>query len=198
MSKKYTRGIDNYDFLNKLNNSRILQKVRTDPDLFLGIRNNYVNIYYLGASLAKISYIRNDFHFSIANKYLPSYAPNQKLVYDTSYTEAKLIDDIDKIKGKIYDFQYQIQNGKNEKYEKIVQQKLIQRNNQNQDSKWFCVDMEYNMQRKNKNQPNFGRFDIVAFTKTKPHRIALIELKYRCNAYGGNYDQLKIATNNIR
>jgi len=195
MSKKYTRGIDNKGFFNNLGNSSILKTVKNDPDLFLGIRNNYVNIYYEGASLAKISYINNNFRFSIAQKYLPNPKPNTKSCYIISYTEMAFIKDIVVIKNKIHDFQYKINN---QKCEKLAQQKLILDNNKNRNSNWFCVDMEYNMQRKSSSQQNFGRFDIVAISKTKPHRIALIELKYGCGAYNGNYEQLRLALSDIK
>lgn len=188
MSKNLTRGIDNKNgFLDKLKDSSILVEVRKDPDLLLCIRNNYVNIYYKGASLAKIEYVYKKLRFSIANKYLD---PKKSSGYDNSYSEKCLIESINKIKEGIRKFQ---ENGK--KFEKMAQQELILKNN-NQKSNWFCVDMEYVMQRSNKYEPNFGRFDIVAISKEKPHRIALIELKYGCKSYGGDYKQLKDAQNN--
>lgn len=175
--------------------SEILKIVRADPSLFLGIRNNYVNIYYLGASLTKISNKKNGLRFSTSVKYLP-YCTRGLKNYDISYTEEKLIDNIREIKRNIYNYQYQGSTRKNVKREKIAQQKLMQKNNLNPASKWFCVDMEYGLQRKHNKEPNFGRFDIVAISKTKPHRIALIELKYGSEAYSGDYKQLKIAMSN--
>ncbi len=74
--------------------------------------------------------------------------------------------------------------------EKKAQSKLFILNNQNEDSKWYCIDVEYVKQFKNIQQRTKAgfqaRFDFIAVSKEAPHRIALIELKYGRKAIGGN------------
>ena len=73
--------------------------------------------------------------------------------------------------------------------EKKAQSKLFVLNNQNRDSNWFCIDVEYIKQFKNMQQKqefNFNdRFDFIAVSKKAPNRIALIELKYSRGSIGG-------------
>jgi len=75
--------------------------------------------------------------------------------------------------------------------EKDVQQKLMLCNNLCADSKWYCVDMEYNSPRQKEKDPAFGRFDVIAVSKEAidgRNKIALIELKIGSAAYSGlNY-----------
>jgi len=61
----------------------------------------------------------------------------------------------------------------------------------NRNSNWFCIDVEYVkafQNKKEKDKADFnGRFDIIAISKKKPHKIALIELKkYGNRTIGGN------------
>ena len=67
-------------------------------------------------------------------------------------------------------------------------------NNNNKDSRWYCFDVEWvkafeNQQQKNEAKFN-GRFDIMAISKKKPQKVALIELKYGlpCNIRAGAAD----------
>lgn len=54
----------------------------------------------------------------------------------------------------------------------------------------FAIDVEYEMSQTDSRQLKFGRFDIVAVSKEKQkngkYGVALIELKYGDDAYGGN------------
>jgi hypothetical protein len=73
--------------------------------------------------------------------------------------------------------------------EKKALSKLVISNNRNQDSNWFCIDVEYVKPFDNqaeKDKAGFsGRFDIIALSKEQPHRVALIKLKYGSGAIGG-------------
>jgi len=63
------------DFLNNLKNSNgllylILERVKQDHTLMLAIRNGYINIYYRGGSLLKITEQNKDsFQFSFDKQY---------------------------------------------------------------------------------------------------------------------------------
>jgi len=100
-------------------------------------------------------------------------APQGKRTIYKPITPSELENNYKQIKENIKDYA--------EKHkEKDAQQKLINNNNANSESVWVCVDVEYARQ----NAP--GRFDIIAVSKTYPHRVALIELKYGSAAMGGS------------
>jgi hypothetical protein len=52
----FERGITDDQFVNALRNWKHWNKIVSDNDLFLGIRNEYINVYYQGCSLLKVSF----------------------------------------------------------------------------------------------------------------------------------------------
>lgn len=157
-------------FISEWNNSEIKDFYEAHKDeLFIGIRDNYINLYYKCASISKIEYQPKfkKFSFEIANKYLErnNKSGRQKITFEelkSRYDSIK--DNIDKIQTK----------------EKISQQILAQNINKNNNSKWRIIDIEYVKAEQE------GRFDIIAITKENPYKVALIELKYGSNAIGGD------------
>lgn len=151
-------------------------------ELFLGIRNNYVNIYYKGMNIAKIG--GGFTKAQISNKYLGIEKEGYKSI--TCEELKKYYADIKKyIIAHVND---------QKKREKEVQQQLMINNNNNKKSNWICIDMEYDKQRKNKEDgEKSGRFDIIAVHKEKPYRVALIELKVGASAISGKSGILKHA-----
>lgn len=79
--------------------------------------------------------------------------------------------------------------GKKDWREKQAQQRLVVANNQNRNSDWYCVDLEYT-QAKEKD-PAYGRADLVAVTRWPDaegrHRVALIELKVGHESYSSAF-----------
>lgn len=181
--KKITRGISK-DFAKAFKQSELYKLYGEHKyELFIGVRNDYLNLYYNCDSIAKIEYKKQV----------------KKIVceIDKYYLDGKHYNS--KEKGKRYKIeqneickQYEvIKNHSNAKAtpEKKAQSKLVLLNNNNKDSNWFCIDVEYikqfnNITEKEKAEFN-GRFDIIALSKAKPHRVALIELKYGSGAIGG-------------
>lgn len=157
-------------FISEWNNSEIKDFYEAHKDeLFIGIRDNYINLYYKCASISKIEYQPKfkKFSFEIASKYLDSdnKSGRQKITFEelkSRYDSIK--DNIDKMQTN----------------EKISQQILAQNINKNKNSKWRIIDIEYVKAEQE------GRFDIIAITKEKPYKVALIELKYGSNAIGGD------------
>ena len=136
-------------------------------ELFIGIRDEYINIYYKCASISKISLTSNGFKYEIANRYLNCDAEKgrQTITFDCLKSEYNQIKkNVDHIQSA----------------EKISQQIFAQNINKNKNSKWQCIDIEY------VKDGQAGRFDIIAVTKQKPYKTALIELKYDSGAIGGN------------
>ena len=181
--KKITRGITK-NFAEAFKQSELYKLYGEHKDeLFIGVRNNYLNLYYNCDSIAKIEYKKR--------------VKKIVCVIDKYYLDGKHYNS--KQKEKRYRIeqseickQYEIiKKHSNDKItpEKKAQSKLVLLNNKNKNSNWFCVDIEYVKQfnnQKEKKEANFnGRFDIIALSKAKPHKVALIELKYGSGAIGG-------------
>ena len=186
------RGL-NQNFIVKIKNSNIFTLYLNNKDeLFLGIRNNYVNLYYNGASICKIAPSRNGISLTIAKKYLNGITLSQASngLNDNSesgymkITEADLINNYDDICKNAATLSSK---------EKTAQHKLCMNNNSNAKAKYYCIDLEYIRQRYSSNQKNSGRFDIIAISKDAPHKVALIELKFGAGAIGGSSGVLKHA-----
>jgi len=178
-ARKITRGI-NKDFLDAFNQSELKKLYEEHKnELFIGVRNNYLNLYYNCDSIAKVEYKQGEIICEIDKYYLDGnhYKGNNK---------TKKIDTSEISKN------YQtIKANSNRKAtdEKKAQSRLVILNNNNNLSKWYCFDVEWvkafeNQQQKDEAKFN-GRFDIMAISNKKPHKVALIELKYENGAIGG-------------
>jgi hypothetical protein len=156
-----------------------------DKELFWGMRGGYMNVYYKGASIAKIFLEKtgDKIQFELAQKYIdPKYSKSS----NTTREMEEWMKDYQKFKRNAEKFA---------KNEKIAQQEIILANNNDKTSAWYCFDMEYAFARKGKNETNFGRFDILAISKNIQkdgrHKLLLIELKYDYTAYGDNLGKEK-------
>ena len=181
------RGLDEKHLMQLKNSCWFKFYKQHQDELFLGIRNNYVNIYYKGMNIAKIEGSFNK--ATISSRYIYKNFKGKSEYQTISFDEFK-----EKYKSVIkQEVEKHIE--KNQLWEKSTQQSLILKNNQNKNSNWICIDMEYSKQRKNNNSNNgksFGRVDIIAVNK-KNFEVALIELKVGKNAIGGNSGLLKHA-----
>jgi hypothetical protein len=156
------------------------------------VRNNYLNLYYNCDSIAKIAYKKQD------RKIV---CEIDKYYLDGRHYRSKQKEKRYRIEPSEICKQYEIiKKYSNDKVnlEKKAQSKLILLNNGNKESNWFCIDVEYVKQFNNQNEKKEAafnsRFDIIALSKAKPHRIALIELKYGIGAIGkksGIYKHVK-------
>ena len=179
--KKIMRGISN-EFAEAFRKCELYGLYETHKDeLLIGVRNNYLNLYYNCDSIAKIKYTYSSISCVIDKFYLVG---KQDSITDKEKRY--------KIEPHQICEQYEeIKKHSNSKTtpEKQAQSKLVLLNNENEKSNWFCIDVEYIKQfrnQKEKDQSEFnGRFDIIALSKEKPHRVALIELKYGSGAIGG-------------
>ena len=182
MNKKITRGVSD-KFTAAFVTSPLYDLYKSNQkDLFLGIRNGYVNLYYNAASVCKVTYDsrKNKLNCITANKY---FGINRTGYITISTEELKV-----KYKKIISTIKDHYSHD-----EKTAQQLLVCKNNSNKKSKWFCIDIEYVKQRYSRNENTYGRFDIIAITKDKPHKVALIELKYGVDAIGGKSGIVKHA-----
>jgi len=179
--KKLTRGISN-DFSEAFKKSELYKLyAKHKNELIIGVRNNYLNLYYNCDSIAKITYSKSSINCKIDKYYLDG------IHYKSNDNEKRY-----KIEHKELCEKYEvIKKNSNKKAtpEKKAQSKLVLLNNENLDSNWFCIDVEYvkafNNKAEKKEADFNGRFDIIALSKMKPHKVALIELKYGSGAIGG-------------
>ena len=177
--EKLTRGLDSKHVYNfKKSKWFEFYKEHKDEDkLFLGIRNNYVNIYYNCMSIAKIQGTFTN--AQIADEYSGKKYKGKTKQHSISFDD--FIKDYDKIKRRV---EKHINNPKSNLREKVTQANMTFNNNINIESDWVCIDIEYTKQRSNINDgDNSGRFDIIAVNKYNL-RIALIELKVDKGALG--------------
>ncbi|MDC7234224.1 MAG: hypothetical protein PQJ58_13400 [Spirochaetales bacterium] len=184
MGKKIIRGISE-DFAEAFKCSILYRLYREHEDeIIIGIRNDYLNMYYNSDSIAKIEYINpkgND------KKRIVCEIDEYYLYGSNSNKENKRVR-VDPV--EIYNKYPTIKelSKKKKKNEKITQSLLVLNNNRNQESNWYCLDIEYVKafkDQKEKNSTEFNaRFDIIALSKQKPHKVALIELKYGTGAMG--------------
>lgn len=182
--KKITRGISEAFAIAFKQTELYKLYCENKDELFLGVRNDYLSLYYNCDSIATIKYgkRKKEFTYEIDKYYLdgPHFSNKDKNKrYKIEPAEIckqyKLIKEFSEDRGTD---------------EKKAQSKLVLLNNANKESNWFCIDVEYIKQFNNKIEKNEfdfnGRFDIIAISKDKPHRVALIELKYGKGAIGGD------------
>jgi hypothetical protein len=178
-----TRGISK-DIAEAFKQSELYKLYGEHKDeLFIAVRSNYLNLYYNCDSIARIEYKKR-------NKKID--CEIDKYYLDGTHYKGTDKEKRYKIEQKEICKQYElIKKHSNDKAtpEKKAQSKLVLLNNGNFDSNWFCIDVEYVKSFNNiteKKEADFnGRFDIIALSKMKPHKVALIELKYGSGAIGG-------------
>ena len=178
-AKKITRGISK-EFAEKFKKYELYKLCKRHRDeIFIGVRNNYLNLYYNCDSIAKVENKQGKITCEIDKYYLDGrhYTgrdKRKKIAPSDIYNNYKVI---------------KVNSSKKATDEKKSQSKLVLLNNSNNDSEWHCFDVEWvkafeNQQQKDDAKFN-GRFDIMAISKQKPHKVALIELKYGSGAIGG-------------
>lgn len=187
------RGI-NSNLISAFKNSKLCQFIRENPDELLAcIRNDAIGIYYNADRIAMVKVdCSGNLKCKINSYYLSDYYLHSDHNKRTKGAEKTLspeeiVKSFEKIKKN---------SDVRSTPEKKAQQALVSANNANKDSGWVCVDIEYRQSTKTQTtldeaEQFKGRFDIVALSKEKPHRIAIIELKYNDSAIGGNSGVVK-------
>lgn len=192
--KMATRGLSEI-FINRLLNgefAQILERVLLDQTLDMEIRNSYVNIYYRGGNLMRITE-RTDgrYEFFFDRKYITGKFHNHVPELVNIITNRDDIDrwvcGIDVMKDSM-----DVWFGHHPKEEREYQQTVVRDNNRSSvagGTDYFIVDMEYD------NHID-ARFDLVAIkwesnaTKRKLHKgylpkLCVIEMKYGDGALTG-------------
>jgi hypothetical protein len=149
LSDQFVKSLDKDGFLNPL-----LERVKNDPDLDLQIRNKYINIYYKGNNLLKLT---QNYSMSIHNTFKVDYLPHK---LNNSEHCASFIDALPKIKEKIVN-----NYTKAKSFETEYEQLLIRANSYTKkvNSEYFVIDRHYA-----KNKINI--IDIVGIFSDRNHR----------------------------
>jgi len=93
----FKRGIENKVFITELNSSPHFQKMIADEDLFIAIRDEYLNVYYYGQSICKIEFVKNKIKWTTHKKYLG--------IDESGYTDTgSHLEDLEKLKRKAKEY----------------------------------------------------------------------------------------------
>ncbi len=194
------RGI-NSTFLAALKNgylSPVLQRVKLDRTLDLQIRDNYINIYYRGASLSKITDSSADFNLNYLKAYneaVPAVLKklNFPLPIKNSEDSDRLISLFPYLKEAV-----DLYLGTNEKCEREFQQLLSRTNNYSpisNDTDYLICDIEYthSQYRELRLDLTAAKWPSNATDRKYPEKMkfALIEMKYGDGALCGSAGILK-------
>ena len=178
-------------FLNDLKSKNgalreILDFVQVDDTLALEIRNDnntcYINIYYRGSSLYKISAKSSGYSFNTDPEYFKEHNGRKDWIIEKAkalYNEKKYLYAIPYIKAAI-DRSIRLSKRQGEKE---VQQLTVYENNRSpiaNSSNYYIADFEY------QNSDNKSRFDLIAIKwpnkrNMKAH-LCVIEVKFGCKS----------------
>jgi len=184
---KTSRGLS-AEFMNELLNgflTPILKLVQNDDTLSLQIRNDYLNIYYRGGNILKLTRKNNSYLTHFENKYstdkIKMNLPNLISIKEDSNRWAENIP----LLKQIMDIYFT----KHSKSEREFQQLVARENNNSiisNDTDYFITDLEYSSTN--------SRFDLIGIKwksssskrKNVHHcQLILIEMKYGDAALGG-------------
>lgn len=137
-------------------------------EIIVGVRDGYICLYYNCDCIAKIDYS------STLLARIDPYYTNGRFSY---LTDDEMVELYPLIKKR---------SDERKRNEKQAQQRLFIQNNNSLSSEWYCVDVEYTKSLCGRSTAEDWRFDLIAISKSKPYKIALIELKYGAGALGGS------------
>lgn len=199
------RGIHNQKFLDSLktgNLSKMLTMINADKDLDVQIRNNYLNIYYQGGSIAKVN-SENNIEFDEFYFYLEMMTKPKKEIEKNATIVNGLKSERNELvkKFKERDYRRYFSEAKtvmdnwleiNPKPERQLQHQLTVENQFNS-SDYTIIDLEYEVSTlsdfactfipSGKDKPKKPRFDIIAVNKKG--QLCVIELKKGIGALRG-------------
>ena len=174
--QSYMRGLSDkfFECLKSGFLSGITESVKSDPDLNLEIRDSYINVYYKGNSLLKLSETgSSDYKAEIHEKFLEGI--NLSLDFSES-TITQFLIAIPLLKQNI------VRNGKRS-LEVEYEQMIIRSNNfePRNNTEYFIVDRQYVVKE--------GRFDLTGIFWEMSHRkrdqevpVCLMEIKFALNS----------------
>lgn len=194
MSDFHRRGIHNDTLRKELKSGSLkplVELVKTNDDLVLQIRDNYLNVYYQGGNVAKVNSPKSvefdeNYFRTHENKSDENWEEIKKERKDTIslFKEGRFTEYIDKVKSAMKIYWDDVLKGKGVA-EKKAQHQICLLNDSHAD--YTVIDLEYQVSKKSKfryqgkRRTQKGglpspRFDIVAI-RNSDHRLCVIELK---------------------
>lgn len=171
----------------------LLVRIKSDDTLMLAIRDGYINVYYRGGSMLKISETRPE-HYQVA--FNANYNKSSYVLPDLPGTltgaddVANLIAAIPGLKEVMDRYFSAIDSDGRAKPEREFQQLVARENNRSpisNETEYFIVDIEFAQ------TDISARFDMLAVRWLRTERKkqgtlvpVLIEMKYGTNAFGGS------------
>jgi hypothetical protein len=166
----------------------ILKAVQTDKDFIMEIREDYINIYYKGGSILKLTRQGNEYTASFEIKYAKDNPKRMEVEECLKTNKITALDEAEKWADNIRFFKsimdYHSSIAANETLEKNIQQLIVQENNNwrtSNSTDYFIIDFEY------ANTQYDTRFDLVGLfwegdrnirRNPKDCRLVIIEVKY--------------------
>lgn len=161
----------------------ILANVHRDNNITIEIRNNYINLYYRGGNLLRISEQKTAYFLEFDLKYIKEDNDAKKIISNlprhvTSHNDAQAwATTMPLIKAEMDNYFVS-----HKKTEREFQQLVVRENNIGRIAKetdYYICDVEY--------QIKDTRFDLVAAKNAGKgkYRLALVEMKYADSALGG-------------
>ncbi|MCR5108009.1 MAG: hypothetical protein K6B28_07570 [Lachnospiraceae bacterium] len=166
---------------------------------FLGVREDYLSIYYMGMSIATVKALKTGgCSYSLSYYYLKGVKDeNGNSKYDNKMKGYYSIPSevfwqreiFDRILKNVEEHVLGFGREGHTYLEKACQQWIINTNNNDPGSKWYYADMEYIYKEDGeKSDHPFGRADLIAISKEPDcngiFQLAFVELKVGTGAYG--------------
>lgn len=175
----------------------ILERIKNDSTLCLGIRNNCINVYYRGGNLMQVKEKKNNYEINFDDQYCAGRKSKivnalPKVIHRAEESQ-RWVDAVPSLK-EVMDYWF----SENPKYEREFQQIVLRENNSSvvgSSTDYFIIDIEYD-------NHEGARFDMVAIKWDsdgicrklqggyKP-KLSFIEMKYGDNALSGSAGILK-------
>lgn len=182
LEKLETNHKRQFDFIKR----KIAEKDKEGYRYFLGIRDDYLGLYYKGHRMAKIEVSVSNVTYDTAEYYVPEKNVNHKKMDFEEFCR-----NFEDIRKRIDKHTSGVHDGV-KRLERVCQQWIMNMNNADPLSEWYFLDMEYTQVRKD------GQIDMIAVRRkaddSGKHAVALIELKAGKGSYGresGLIDHMK-------
>ena len=175
----FKRGINNNDFLNALNslysdNCSFWYKMVNDKDLFIAIRDEYLNVYLKGQSLCKLSYNKGLIKGETHKKYLgvlsPGYFVSKNGLILNDKAKIKYLSELDSIKENVKNY---IGKEKFESYKEVM------------DNKNCVIDVEISLVRNKVPRPKkHSDYEIssIDYLSLEKNKLVFYEAKHFTNS----------------
>ena len=183
--------------------------VKSQEDVFLGVREDYINLYVDGGSFFKLEYLPSKGYVgSIDEKYFNHCRDRMpKILKDINNVGIHDINDwitiLPELKSVVKDYQESKIPDTRKEREKILQQKLVHEFNKNSD--FFAYDIEYAIKDatdylkdanknplRNRNPKTEGRADILLMSKPLDNKVTIyfMEVKEGIHSFSGINDKI--------